>query len=159
MACNKPSNPRSPYCLIPLSVNWRKRQNAFTANTVTISSLERGRFDMPYGRDSTQRNLRKPENWANRRAPIRSKKSHTWARMTPHTSTDWEQTAALLERSCRLLLWVQDECESSQGTTTITEPNSSQQQRPEQGSKEKLQPGRFKLAWLFPQGVGSAAVE
>lgn len=71
--------------MIPLSVNWRKRQNAFTANTVTISSLERGRFDMPYGRDSTQRNLRKPENWANRRAPIRSKKiAHLGQNDPPH---------------------------------------------------------------------------
>lgn len=146
VACNKLSNPRSSYCLIPLSVNWRKRQNAFTANTVTISSLERGRLICHMVEIQLKRNLRKPANWANRRAPIRSKKLHTWARMTPHISTEQEQTAALLERSCRLLLWVQDECESSQGTTTIMEPNSSQQQRPEQGSKEKLQLGRFKLA-------------
>lgn len=72
--------------------------------------------------------------------------------MTPHIGTDWEHTAALLKRSWGLLLWVQDEYESAR-RTTIMDPNSSQQQREEQGSKEKLQLGRFKLASdLFPRG-------
>jgi len=123
--------------------------------------LGKGENDMPYSRASTPRNLDKLEDWANRRLPVRNRKVQTWARLTPHSSTDWEQTAALLKSSWGSLLWVQNECESAWGTTTIMEPNFSHQWREEQGSKETLQPGRFKN-WpqtFPPPGGGSAAVE
>lgn len=54
-----------------------------------------------------------------RRVPIRSRKLHTWTRETPHHSTGWDQTAAMLER-----------CWTSQlRIKTITEPKPSQQQK------------------------------
>lgn len=57
--------------------------------------LAKGRIDII---DSAQRNPDKPGGWASTRVSIRSRKLHTWSRETPHLSTFWEQTAALLER-------------------------------------------------------------